>query len=74
MPNFDLELGTFGAFEEAGLDDDKAVVSTGRKFRDTVLALGGSKPPAEVFKLFRGRDPSTEALLRHAGLTPAAAA
>lgn len=42
--------------------------------RDTVLALGGSKPPAEVFKMFRGRDPSTEALLRHAGLTPVAAA
>lgn len=39
-------------------------------YRDTVLSLGGSKPPAEVFKLFRGRDPSTEALLRHAGLTP----
>lgn len=42
--------------------------------RDTVLAMGGSKPPAEVFRLFRGRDPSTEAILRHAGLTPATAA
>jgi Zn-dependent oligopeptidase len=42
--------------------------------RDTVLAMGGSKPPAEVFRLFRGRDPSTEAILRHAGFTPATAA
>jgi len=42
--------------------------------RDTVLALGGSQPPAEVFKLFRGRDPSTEAIVRHTGLTPVAAA
>jgi hypothetical protein len=29
--------------------------------------------PAEVFELFRGRTPSTEPLLRHNGLTPAAA-
>lgn len=69
-----LSADAFGAFEEAGLDNDDAVVTTGRKFRDTVLSLGGSKPPAEVFKMFRGRDPSTEALLRHAGLTPAVAA
>ena len=46
-------------------------MSVGRKFRDTVLALGGSVAPADVFKLFRGRDPSTEALLRHSGLMPA---
>ena len=28
----------FGAFEDAGLDDEKAVAETGRRFRDTVLA------------------------------------
>jgi oligopeptidase A len=33
-----------------------------------VLALGGSKAPERVFELFRGRQPSTEALLRHNGL------
>jgi Zn-dependent oligopeptidase len=42
--------------------------------RDTVLSMGGSKPPADVFRMFRGREPSTEALLRHAGLTKGAAA
>ena len=39
----------------------------------TVLALGGGKHPMEVFKTFRGREPSTIALLRHNGLVSAAA-
>jgi len=63
-----LSADAFGAFEDAGLDNDEAVAKTGRKFRDTVLALGGSKHPLEVFKAFRGREPSVEPLLRHAGL------
>eukprot|EP00882_Tetradesmus_deserticola_P020535 GHRQ01022185.1.p1 GENE.GHRQ01022185.1~~GHRQ01022185.1.p1 ORF type:complete len:423 (+),score=233.68 GHRQ01022185.1:219-1487(+) len=67
-----LSADAFGAFEEAGLDDDAAVVSTGRRFRDTVLALGGSKAPELVFESFRGRQPSTDALLRHNGLLAAA--
>ena len=61
------------AFEEAGLDDPDAVCGTGRRFRETVLALGGSRPPMEVFRAFRGRAPTTEALLRHAGLQGASA-
>ncbi|NER25901.1 MAG: M3 family metallopeptidase, partial [Symploca sp. SIO1C2] len=36
-----------------------------------VLALGGSLPPMEVFKAFRGREPSTEPLLKHNGLVSA---
>ena len=55
-------------FEEAGLDDEYAVITTGRRYRDTVLALGGSRHPMEVFKAFRGREPSSAALLGHAGL------
>ena len=43
----------------------------GRRFRDTVLALGGGVHPAEVFRQFRGREPKPDALLRHAGLVPA---
>lgn len=68
-----LSADAFSAFEEAGLDDERKVQATGRQFRDTVLALGGSVAPAEVFKMFRGREPSTEALLRHNNLLPAAA-
>ncbi|CAN0865062.1 Organellar oligopeptidase A, chloroplastic/mitochondrial [Linum grandiflorum] len=60
-----LSADAFSAFEDAGLDDSKAVEETGRKFRETVLALGGGKAPLEVFVEFRGREPSPEALLRH---------
>jgi oligopeptidase A len=63
-----LSADTFAAFEEAGLDDEHAVTAIGRRYRDTVLALGGGRHPMEVFKAFRGREPSTAALLRHAGL------
>ncbi|MBL4771424.1 MAG: M3 family metallopeptidase [Planctomycetes bacterium] len=63
-----LSADAFAAFEEAGLDNEEAVAATGRKFADTVLGLGGSLPPMEVFKAFRGREPSTAALLKHSGL------
>jgi len=68
-----LSADAFSAFEDAGLDDEEAVVATGRRFRDTVLALGGGRDPLSVFVDFRGREPSTEALLRHSGLLPASA-
>ena len=64
-----LSADAFAAFEEAGLDDEEAVRRVGRKFRETVLSLGGGTHPSEVFRAFRGRDPSPEALLRHSGLT-----
>jgi oligopeptidase A len=63
-----LSADAFGAFEDAGLEDEKALVDVGRRFRETVLALGGSVHPLEIFQRFRGRGPSTDALLRHAGL------
>ncbi len=63
-----LSADAFSAFEEAGLDDASAVSETGRKFRDTILAMGGGRHPMKVFLDFRGREPSTEALLRHSGL------
>lgn len=63
-----MSADAFAAFEEAGLDDEAAVKETGARFRDTVLGLGGSVAPAEVFKRFRGRGPSTEALLKQSGL------
>jgi oligopeptidase A len=66
-----LSADAFAAFEDAGLDDEEAIASTGKRYRDTVLALGGSLHPMEVFKTFRGREPSTEPLLRHSGLVTA---
>ena len=67
-----LSADAFSAFEEVGLDVEADVVATGRRFRDTVLSLGGSRSPAEIFEAFRGRPPSSEALIRHSGLTVAA--
>ncbi|KAI4328105.1 hypothetical protein L6164_020489 [Bauhinia variegata] len=69
-----LSADAFSAFEDVGLDDSKAVKETGQRFRETILALGGGKPPLEVFVEFRGREPTPDALLRHNGLLPAAAA
>jgi oligopeptidase A len=66
-----LSADAFGAFEEAGLDDDGARRALGRRFRDTVLGLGGSRHPMDVFRLFRGREPDPQALLRQEGLLPA---
>ncbi len=63
-----LSADAFGAFEEAGLDNESAVQATGRRFRNTVLSLGGSRHPLEVFRAFRGRDPDPMALLRQCGL------
>ena len=63
-----LSADAFGAFEEAGADDPQARRREGRRFRDTVLALGGSRHPMDVFRLFRGREPDPQALLRQEGL------
>jgi oligopeptidase A len=63
-----LSADAFSAFEEAGLENEQSIAQVGHRFRDTVLALGGSKHPMEVFKSFRGREPDTVALLRHNGL------
>lgn len=64
-----MSADAFGAFEDVGLENEEKVQEVGRKFRDTVLSLGGGVDPMEVFKRFRGREPSPEALLRHNGLT-----
>ena len=60
-----LSADAFSAFEDAGLDKPDKVQEIGKKFRDTVLALGGSEKPEEVFQKFRGRAPTVDALLRH---------
>lgn len=69
-----LSADAFSAFEDVGLENEKAVKETGKRFRDTILALGGGRPPLQVFMDFRGREPSTDPLLRHNGLLPTTAA
>jgi oligopeptidase A len=60
-----LSADAYSAFEEAGVLSPE----TGARFRDEVLARGGSRPALESFVAFRGRAPQLDALLRHNGMT-----
>lgn len=65
-----MSADCFGAFDEAGLGDDRAMKALGRRYRDSVLALGGSLDALEVFRKFRGRDPGIEALFKYTISSP----
>ena len=65
-----LAADAFAAFKEVGLSNDEAVREVAERFRGTVLGLGGSLPAAEVYRRFRGRDATPEALLVEQGLKP----
>jgi oligopeptidase A len=62
-----LSADAYGYFEEHGILDPKI----GGRFRDEILAVGGSRPASESFRAFRGREPRVEALLRHSGMISA---
>ncbi len=64
-----LSADAFSMFEEADLENNQNIKVIGKKFKDTILSLGGSFSPLEVFKLFRGREPKTDSLIRHLGLS-----
>jgi acyl carrier protein len=53
------------AFEETAGADGEPSIDTGRRYRETILEVGGSRPAMESFKAFRGREPQLDALLRH---------
>ncbi|GAV09808.1 hypothetical protein RvY_19289 [Ramazzottius varieornatus] len=54
----------YSAFNDAGFGKTKEAAHMGRMFRDTFLSLGGSCHAAEVFRRFRGRQVSPQALLQ----------
>ena len=62
-----LSADAYSLFEEKGV----LSAETGKRFREEILAVGGSRPAAESFRAFRGREPSVEALLRHNGMIAA---
>ena len=65
-----LSADVYSAFEEAAkLTGSVLDEKTGTRYREEILEVGGSRPAAESFKAFRGREPSIDALLRHGGLT-----
>ena len=61
-----LAADAYSLFDEEGVLSPKA----GARFRDEILARGGSRPALESFVAFRGRAPQIDALLRHNGMSP----
>ena len=59
-----LDADAFEAFKEHGLFDKE----TAAKFRKYVLALGGTQDAMELYKEFRGKEPSIEPLIERRGL------
>lgn len=60
-----LSADAFSRFEEEGIFNAR----TGADFLHQILEMGGSRSPMELFRAFRGREPTIDALLRHCGIT-----
>ena len=60
-----LDADAFGAFEEAGDPFDAALA---RRLKDNIYAAGGTRDPEELYKAFRGKMPSPEAMMAKRGL------
>jgi len=63
-----LSADAYSLFEENGVLN----AATGARFRDEILAVGGSRSGLESFVAFRGREPRIDALLRHHGMAAGA--
>jgi oligopeptidase A len=59
-----LSADVFSKFEEDGIFNK----NTGQAFLDKLLSQGGSQNPDALFKDFRGRAPTVDALLKHSGI------
>ncbi len=59
-----LDADAFAYFQEKGIFNKEVAA----KFKDSVLSKGGTELPMELYKRFRGQEPSADALLKRAGL------
>ena len=59
-----LDADAFDLFRQNGIFDRE----TARSFRTNVLSQGGTRPPMQLYRAFRGKEPDIEALLRRNGL------
>lgn len=59
-----LDADAFAKFKENGIFDK----ATADSFRNNILSRGGTEDPAELYRRFRGSDPSIDALLRRDGI------
>ncbi len=60
-----LDADAFAFFKEHGIFDP----ATAESFRRNVLSRGGTEHPAELYRRFRGQDPTIDALLIRDGIT-----
>ncbi|MRR22700.1 M3 family peptidase, partial [bacterium] len=58
-----LDADAFSLFRENGIFNPE----TAKSFRHNILEKGGSLEPDELFKAFRGREPSPEPLIERSG-------
>lgn len=58
-----LDADAYSVFKEKGIFNKEVSNS----FRKNILSQGGKKHPMELYKAFRGQEPSNEALLRRSG-------
>lgn len=59
-----LDADAFEYFKENGIFNKEIA----KKFQENVLSKGGTEHPMELYKRFRGQEPTPDALLRRAGL------
>lgn len=59
-----LDADAFDFFKQHGIFDR----ATADSFRINILERGGSEDPGELYRRFRGQDPSVDALLRRDGI------
>ncbi len=59
-----LEADAFSVFKKNGIFDQ----ATAQRFRDCILSRGGTEHPMELYKRFRGSEPTIDALLRRNGI------
>jgi len=59
-----LDADAFEVFKQHGIFDK----ATAKSFRDNILSKGGSEHPMELYKRFRGQEPTIDALLIRSGL------
>jgi len=59
-----LDADAYSVFKEKGIFDS----SVAADFNSCILSKGGSEKPMDLYKRFRGSEPSTEALLERSGL------
>ena len=59
-----LDADAFAYFQEKGIFNKEVAT----KFKDNILSKGGTELPMELYKRFRGHEPTADALLKRAGL------